>query len=178
MLSSGAEGMRGALVFGEPGSLALIFGDGGSVDAASMSATPAAIMRATNSSESMVKELLLMVSMKDAAEYCTTKGTQSEQLVLSPTQKTEGLAVAQPVLLCILVLVVDQNTATSCSQSLTSCVKKYADSDTILLCILKRWMYSRLEASWGGLAWMTTYMSTGRKSSAPAGTPLCFQSLL
>lgn len=30
---------------------------------------------------------------------------------------------------------------------LTSCVKKYADSETILLCMRKRWMYSRLEAS-------------------------------
>ena len=36
-----------------------------------MSGTPAAIIRATNSSESMVRELLLMVSMKEAAEYCT-----------------------------------------------------------------------------------------------------------
>lgn len=74
MLSSGAVGMRGASALGEagpPGS-ALILGEGGWVEAASMSATPAAIMRATNSSESMVKELLLMVSMKDAAEYCTT----------------------------------------------------------------------------------------------------------
>ena len=35
-----------------------------------MSGTPAAIMRATNSSESMVRELLLIVSMKEAAEYC------------------------------------------------------------------------------------------------------------
>lgn len=67
--------MRGASVLGDPGApaSALIFGDGGCVDAASMSATPAAIIRATNSSESMVKELLLMVSMKDAAEYCMAK---------------------------------------------------------------------------------------------------------
>jgi len=36
-----------------------------------MSGTPAATMRATNSSASMVRELVLMVSMKDAAEYCT-----------------------------------------------------------------------------------------------------------
>lgn len=63
-----------------------------------------------------------------------------------------------------------QHLAYAIGPSLTSCVKKYADSDTILLCILKRWMYSRLEASCGGLAWMTTYISTGRKSSAPAGT--------
>ena len=49
------------------------FGEGGWVEAASMSGTPAAIMRATNSSESMVRELLLMVSMNDAAEYCTTQ---------------------------------------------------------------------------------------------------------
>lgn len=94
MLSSGAEGMRGAWSLGEPGSLALIFGDGGSVLAASMSATPAAIMRATNSSESMVKELLLMVSMKDAAEYCKAKGTQYEPHVHPLIHKTEGLAVA------------------------------------------------------------------------------------
>lgn len=93
MLSSGAEAMRGAWILGEPGSLALIFGDGGSVDAASMSATPAAIMRATNSSESMVKELLLMVSMKDAAEYCKAKGMQSEYHV-QKVQNIGGLAVA------------------------------------------------------------------------------------
>lgn len=36
----------------------------------SMSGTPAATMRATNSSGSMDSELALMVSMKDAAEYC------------------------------------------------------------------------------------------------------------
>ena len=37
----------------------------------SMSGTPAATMRATNSSGSIDSELALMVSMKDAAEYCT-----------------------------------------------------------------------------------------------------------
>lgn len=35
-----------------------------------MSGTPASIMRATNSSASIVRELELIVSMKDAAEYC------------------------------------------------------------------------------------------------------------
>ena len=35
-----------------------------------MSATPADIMRATNSSGSMLREALLMVSTKEAAEYC------------------------------------------------------------------------------------------------------------
>ena len=35
----------------------------------------------------------------------------------------------------------------SMGKPLTSCVKKYADSETILLCILNRCMYSRLEAS-------------------------------
>lgn len=71
-LSSGAEGIRVAPACGDPGAgSALILGEGGWVDAASMSGTPAAIMRATNSSESMVRELLLMVSMNDAAEYCS-----------------------------------------------------------------------------------------------------------
>lgn len=35
-----------------------------------MSGTPAATIRATNSSASMLRELELIVSMKDAAEYC------------------------------------------------------------------------------------------------------------
>ena len=35
-----------------------------------MSATPADIMRATNSSGSRLREALLMVSTKEAAEYC------------------------------------------------------------------------------------------------------------
>ena len=42
---------------------------GGSAES-SMSGTPAATMRATNSSGSIDSELALMVSMKDAAEYC------------------------------------------------------------------------------------------------------------
>lgn len=64
--------MRGAPAFGEEGvGSTLSLGDRGWVDAASMSGTPAAIIRATNSSESMVRELLLMVSMNEAAEYCT-----------------------------------------------------------------------------------------------------------
>ena len=52
----------------------------------------------------------------------------------------------------------------------TSCVKKYADSDAMRDCMRKRWMYSRLDASCGGAAWITTKISTGRKSSAPAPT--------
>lgn len=153
MLSSGAEGMRGVAILGEPGSLALIFGDGGSVDAASMSATPAAIMRATNSSESMVKELLLMVSMKDAAEYCKAKGNRSEHHVQRKMRVWHCRIACCHAYWCLLW---NRTLQASFSRSLTSCVKKYADSDTILLCILKRWMYSRLEASCGGLAWMTT----------------------
>lgn len=35
-----------------------------------MSATPADIMRATNSSGSMLRDALLIVSTKEAAEYC------------------------------------------------------------------------------------------------------------
>jgi hypothetical protein len=46
-------------------------------DAAGMSATPAATMCARNSSGSIVRLPLLMVSMKLAAEYCTGKGTRA-----------------------------------------------------------------------------------------------------
>ena len=38
-----------------------------------MSGTPAATMRATNSSASIVSELVVIVSMNEAAEYCRTK---------------------------------------------------------------------------------------------------------
>lgn len=41
-------------------------------------------------------------------------------------------------------------------QAGTSCVKKYANSPVMRLCKRKRWMYSRLEAKHGGLAWMST----------------------
>ena len=40
-------------------------------------------------------------------------------------------------------------------------------------CMRKRWMYSRLDASCGGAACITTKISTGRKSSAPAPTQAC-----
>lgn len=81
-MSSEAEGMRAAPALGEIGAESpFSLGDSGCVDAASMSATPAAIIRATNSSESIVRELLLMVSMKDAAEYCRHTRCDGEQVV-------------------------------------------------------------------------------------------------
>lgn len=54
-------------------------GDGGG-----MSATPAATMRATNSSGSMLRLPLLIVSMKLAAEYCAPRG-MSVKTLLKPT---------------------------------------------------------------------------------------------
>jgi len=42
-----------------------------------MSGTPALTMRAMNSSASIVSELVLIVSMKDAAEYCAARGASS-----------------------------------------------------------------------------------------------------
>ena len=95
------------------------------MDAASMSATPAAIMRATNSSESMVREVLLMVSMKDAAEYCMAK--EAHHVMHSDhycwnVQECRCLAVKQSVLPCILVCLVRTNIATKfsmCDESVT-----------------------------------------------------------
>lgn len=47
--------------------------DGALLSGAScMSGTPAATMRAMNSSGSIVREVAFTVSMKDAAEYCRT----------------------------------------------------------------------------------------------------------
>ena len=45
-----------------------------------MSGTPAATIRATNSSESIVRELVLIVSMKDAAEYCTAHSVALDEI--------------------------------------------------------------------------------------------------
>ncbi len=59
----------------------------------SMSGTPAATMRATNSSGSMDSELALMVSMKDAAEYYGMMPqhlSSSVHFVLVATAREEG----------------------------------------------------------------------------------------
>ena len=53
-----------------------------------MSGTPADIMRATNSSGSMLREALLMVSTKEAAEYCRTPD--------GPCCGVAGCKLAQP----------------------------------------------------------------------------------